>query len=156
MSTTPVLAPVGGRALPLQDVPDPVFSQGMVGHGAAVDPVRDVIGAVAPVTGKVLRLMPHAYVVMTAENVGVLVHLGIDTVALNGEGFTTHVGQGDDVVAGQLVITYDVPAIAAKGLSPVVPVVVMDEREPGNVIASEAVLEGADILCGTTLFMANK
>jgi glucose-specific phosphotransferase system IIA component len=155
MSTTPVLAPVGGRAMPLQDVPDPVFSQGMVGHGAAVDPPRDVVDAVAPVTGKLLRLMPHAYVVMTADNVGVLVHLGLDTVQLNGEGFTAHASQGDDVVAGQVVISYDVPAIAAKGLSPVVPVVVVDEREPGNIIPAEAVLEGADILCGTTLFTAN-
>lgn len=155
MSTTPVLAPVGGRAMPLQDVPDPVFSQGMVGHGAAVDPVRGVVDAVAPVTGKVLRLMPHAYVVMTADNVGVLVHLGLDTVTLNGDGFTTHVSQGDDVVAGQVVISYDVPAVEASGLNPVVPVVVMDEREPGNVIAGEAVLEGADILCGTTLFTAS-
>ncbi|MEO3756985.1 PTS glucose transporter subunit IIA [Mycobacterium sp. B14F4] len=155
MSTTPVLAPVGGRAMPLQDVPDPVFSQGMVGQGAAVDPVRGVVDAVAPVTGKVLRLMPHAYVVMTADNVGVLVHLGLDTVTLNGEGFTAHVRQGDDVVAGQVVVSYDVPAVAAKGLSPVVPVVVMGEREPGNVAASESVFEGADILCGATLFTAN-
>jgi sugar PTS system EIIA component len=155
MSSTPVLAPVGGRAMPLQDVPDPVFSQGMVGQGAAVDPPRDVVDAVAPVTGKVLRLMPHAYVVMTADSVGVLVHLGLDTVQLNGEGFTAHVSQGDAVVAGQVVISYDVPAIAAKGLSPVVPVVVVDEREPGNIIPAEAVLEGADILCGTTLFTAN-
>ena len=78
--------------------------------------------------------MPHAYIVMTPDNVGVLVHLGLDTVALNGEGFTTHVSQGDDVTAGQLIITYDVPAIEAKGLNPIVPVVVMDERESDNVV----------------------
>jgi sugar PTS system EIIA component len=156
MSMTPVLAPVGGRAIPLQDVPDPVFSAGMVGYGAAVDPPREVIEAVAPVSGKLLKLMPHAYIVMTPDNVGVLVHLGIDTVQLKGEGFTTHVNQGDDVTAGQLIITYDVPSIEAKGLSPIVPVVVMDEREPGNVSPSEAVLEGADIASGTSLFTANK
>lgn len=141
--------------MPLQDVPDPVFSQGLVGHGAAVDPVREAIEAVAPVTGTVLRLMPHAYVVMTADNVGVLVHLGLDTVTLNGDGFTTHVSQGEDVVAGQTMVSFDVPAVVARGLSPVVPVVVMDEREPGNVAASEAVLEGADVLCGRVLFTAN-
>jgi PTS system glucose-specific IIA component len=156
MSTTPVLAPVDGRAILLQDVPDPVFSAGMVGYGAAVDPPRGVIEAVAPVSGKLLKLMPHAYIVMTPDNVGVLVHLGIDTVQLKGEGFTTHVSQGDDVTAGQLIITYDVPLVVEKGLSPIVPVVVMDEREPNNVIPSEAVLEGADIASGTSLFMANK
>ncbi|MGV0741801.1 PTS sugar transporter subunit IIA [Mycolicibacterium sp. XJ870] len=156
MSKTRVLAPVSGRAVALQDVPDPVFSAGMVGYGAAVDPPRGVIDAVAPVSGKILKLMPHAYVVMTPDNVGVLVHLGLDTVQLNGAGFTTHVSQGDEVTAGQVVITYDVPAIEAKGLNPVVPVVVMDERESANVIASEAVTAGADIDSGADLFIVNK
>src|SRR5690242_5159342 len=145
MTETPVLAPIEGRAVALSDVPDPVFSQGMVGYGAAVDPPRRVVDAVAPVSGKILKLLPHAYIVMTPDNVGVLVHLGIDTVQLKGEGFTTHVNQGDSVTAGQVVITYDVPAIEAKGLNPIVPVVVMDEREPGNIAVSEAVATGAEI-----------
>lgn len=156
MSSTPVLAPVQGHALPLSEVPDPVFSQGMVGYGAAVDPPRQVVDAIAPVSGKVIKLLPHAYVIMTAEGVGVLVHLGLDTVGLNGAGFTTHVAQGDTVSAGQLVITYDVPAIVAAGLSPVVPVVVMDERESANITVGEAVSTGADIASGATLFVANK
>ncbi|QRY54496.1 PTS sugar transporter subunit IIA [Mycolicibacterium septicum] len=156
MSSTRVLAPVAGHAVALRDVPDPVFSAGMVGYGAAVDPPRGVIDAIAPVSGKLLKLMPHAYVIMTADNVGVLVHLGLDTVALNGEGFTTHVSQGDEVTAGQVVITYDVPAIEAKGLNPIVPVVVMDEREPGNVTVAGPVAAGADIESGADLFTANK
>lgn len=156
MSATQVVAPVAGRAVPLSDVPDPVFSQGMVGYGAAIDPPREVVDAVAPVSGKLLRLMPHAYVIMTPDNVGILVHLGLDTVALNGEGFTTHVNQGDTVTAGQVIITYDVPAIEAKGLNPIVPVVVMDEREAANVAPSDAVHEGSDIASGAALFTANK
>jgi sugar PTS system EIIA component len=156
VSKTQVLAPVAGRAVPLREVPDPVFSQGMVGYGAAIDPPRGVIEAVAPVSGKLLKLMPHAYIVMTADNVGVLVHLGLDTVALNGEGFTTHVSQGDEVSAGQLVTSYDVPAVEAKGLNPIVAVVVMDERESANVIPSDAVDAGADIESGADLFTANK
>lgn len=156
MSTTPVIAPVAGRAVPLQDVPDPVFSQGMVGYGAAVEPPHGVIEAVAPVDGKLLKLLPHAYVVMTADNVGVLVHLGLDTVALKGEGFTAHVAEDDVVTAGQLVITYDVPVIVAKGLNPIVPVVIMDERDAGNVVVSDAVRDGAQILTGAALFTATK
>jgi len=156
MSTTPVLAPVQGRALALAEVPDPVFSQGMVGYGAAVDPPRQVVDALAPVGGKILKLLPHAYVIMTAENVGVLVHLGLDTVQLNGAGFTPHVAQGDTVTAGQPVITYDVPAIVAAGYSPVVPVVVMDERDSANIAVSAAVSAGADITSGATLFTASK
>ena len=155
MSQTPVLAPVPGRAVVLTDVPDPVFSQGMVGYGAAVDPPRGVVDAVAPVSGKLLKLLPHAYVIMTPDNVGVLVHLGLDTVTLSGAGFTTHVSEGDNVTAGQVVITYDVPSIEAAGLNPIVPVVVMDERESANVIPADAVATGADIASGAILFTAN-
>lgn len=156
MGTTQVFAPVGGRAVPLTEVPDPVFSAGMAGHGAAVDPPHEMIEAVAPVSGKLLKLMPHAYIVMTPANVGVLVHLGLDTVQLKGDGFTAHLSQGDSVTAGQVVITYDVASVVAKGLNPIVPVVVMDEREPDNVVPAEAVLEGAQISSGTKLFIANK
>ena len=156
MSLTTVLAPVGGRALALSEVPDPVFSQGMVGYGAAVDPPRQVVEAVAPVSGTMLKLLPHAYVIMTADKVGVLVHLGLDTVGLNGQGFTAYVAQGDAVEAGQRVITYDVPAIVAAGLSPVVPVVVMDEREASNIAVSDTVAAAAEIASGAVLFSANK
>ena len=136
----------------LSGVPDPVFAQGMVGHGAAVDPPHTVVEALAPVGGRLLKLMPHAYIVMTPANVGVLVHLGLDTVALNGEGFTTHATQGDDVTAGQLIITYDVPAVVAKGLNPIVPVVIMDEREVANITAVGA----GEIASGAPLFVAAK
>ena len=156
MSKTSVLAPVAGRAVLLEDVPDPVFSAGMVGYGAAIDPPRGVIEAVAPVSGRLLKLMPHAFVVVTPDNVGVLVHLGLDTVTLNGAGFTAHVSQGDDVTAGQVVIGYDVPAVEAKGLNPIVAVVVMDERVPEHVTLSGAVTSGADIDSGAYLFTANK
>jgi len=156
MGQTHVLAPVAGRAVSLHDVPDPVFSQGMVGYGAAIDPPRMVVDAVAPVGGKILKLLPHAYIVMTPDNVGVLVHLGLDTVQLKGEGFSAHVSQGDVVTHGQLVITYDVPAIEAKGLNPIVPVVVMDEREPANIVPAEAVGGCAQITVGASLFTANK
>ncbi|GAS94945.1 PTS system sugar phosphotransferase component IIA [Mycolicibacterium canariasense] len=150
--TTHVHAPVAGRAVALEQVPDPVFAQGMVGHGAAIDPPHTVIDALAPVTGKLIKLMPHAYIIMTNDNVGVLVHLGLDTVALGGEGFTTHATQGDDVTAGQLIVTYDVPAVVAKGLNPIVPVVVMDEREPGNITQRA----DGEIASGAALFAAAK
>lgn len=155
MSTTQILAPVAGRAVPLSEVPDPVFSAGMVGFGAAIDPPHGVIDVVAPVSGTLLKLMPHAFVVLTAGGVGVLVHLGLDTVALNGEGFTVHVSQGAEITAGDRIVTYDAASVAAKGINPIVAVVVMDEREPGNVIPSESVLESAEITAGAILFVAN-
>jgi PTS system glucose-specific IIA component len=155
VSTTQVLAPVEGRAVPLHDVPDPVFSQGMVGYGAAIDPPRGVIDAVAPVSGRILKLLPHAYVVMTPENVGILVHLGLDTVKLSGAGFTTHVKEGDTVTSGQVVITYDVPCVEAAGANPIIPVVVMDERESDNVVPGDAVTKGGEIALGAVLFTAS-
>lgn len=156
MNSTDVLAPVAGRAVALADVPDPVFAGGMVGYGAAIDPPHRVIDAVAPVAGTILKLLPHAYVIMTPDNVGVLVHLGLDTVQLQGAGFTALAAQGDAVVAGQPVITYDVPAIVAAGYSPVVPVVVMDERDPANVAVADAVGSGGPLESGATLFVATK
>ena len=156
MTQTHVLAPISGRAVALADVPDPVFAQGMVGYGAAIDPPHQVIDAVAPVSGKVLKMLPHAYVIMTPDNVGVLVHLGLDTVQLNGAGFTALVAQGDTVTAGQPMISYDVPAIVAAGFSPVVPVVVMDEREASNVVVADVVGGAGEIDGGAVLFTANK
>jgi glucose-specific phosphotransferase system IIA component len=154
VSTTRVLAPIAGRAVSLRDVPDPVFSEGMVGYGAALDPPRRTFDAVAPVGGKILKLLPHAYVVMTPEDVGILVHLGLDTVRLNGDGFTARVSEGDTVTAGQVVITFDVPSVEAAGFNPIVPVVVLDEREPKNVVVEVAA--GADIAAGETLFVATR
>lgn len=156
MSTTDVRAPVPGRAVALPDVPDPVFAGGMVGHGAAVDPPHDVLEVLAPVSGTLLKLLPHAFIVVTADKVGVLVHLGLDTVALRGDGFTVHLGEGDDVTAGQAVTTYDVASVVARGLNPIVPVVVMDEREAANIAVSAAVTAGADIAAGAQLFVANR
>ena len=99
MSKTPVVAPVEGRAVPLEEVPDPVFSQGMVGYGAAIDPPRGVIDAVAPVSGKIWKLLPHAYIVMTPDNVGILVHLGLDTVHQKAKAYNPR--REDSVTAGK-------------------------------------------------------
>jgi sugar PTS system EIIA component len=88
--------------------------------------------------------------------VGVLVHLGLDTVTLDGAGFMTHVSQGDEVAAGQLVVTYDVPAIVAKGFQPIVPVVVMDLREADHVTPADAVRTGTDVGSGELLFTATR
>ncbi len=91
---TNVTSPLAGRAIGLAAVPDPVFSGAMVGPGTAIDPVREPSEAVSPVDGIVVSLHPHAFVVVDAEGHGVLTHLGIDTVQLNGEGFELLVNKG--------------------------------------------------------------
>ncbi len=151
MSATPVLAPVPGRAVRMEDVPDPVFAQSMVGPGAAVDPPRGLVEAVAPVGGTVLQVFPHAYVIVTAQGFGVLVHLGLDTVQLDGRGFTTHVEKGAEVTAGQLVVTYDVPAVEGRGRNPIVPVVAL-EKQAGDIALADAFTSGAALATLDTMF----
>lgn len=123
---TTVLAPVEGAAVGLAAVPDPVFSAGMVGPGTAIDPLRGPGKAVAPISGKIMKLHPHAYVIVGDDGKGVLVHLGIDTVQLKGKGFQLLAAEGDRVSAGQPVVAWDPAAIEAGGRSPVCPVVALD------------------------------
>jgi PTS system glucose-specific IIA component len=123
---TTVLAPVEGVAVPLSSVPDPVFSAGMVGPGTAIDPAREPLKAIAPITGKIMKLHPHAYVIVGDDGKGVLVHLGIDTVQLKGKGFQLLAAEGDRVSAGQPVVAWDPATIEAGGRSPVCPVIALD------------------------------
>jgi glucose-specific phosphotransferase system IIA component len=124
--STKVGSPVAGRVVPLTEVPDPVFAEAMVGPGLAVVPVAEAADAVAPVAGTIATLHPHAFVVTTESGRSVLVHLGIDTVKLKGDGFTLHVAKGDQVVAGQPVVGWDPAAIEAAGYSTVCPVIALD------------------------------
>ena len=141
---TEVLAPVRGRAVPMRQVPDPTFADGLVGPGAAIDPPHEIVDAVAPISGTVLQMFPHAYVIVSADNIGVLVHLGLDTVQLKGEGFTAHVAKGDTVEAGQPIMTYDVPSVVATGRNPIVPVVVM-EKQPQDIRLDDVIAVGGEL-----------
>ena len=143
-------APVPGRAIPLADVPDPVFAQEMVGSGVAVDPPRgEVLDAVSPIDGTLLTVHPHAFVVGSDAGFAVLVHLGIDTVKLAGGPFTPRAGVGDRVRAGDVVTTWDVAAVEAAGLSPVVPVIVLEQPRERVVPAPAA--GGAPLAAGDLL-----
>jgi sugar PTS system EIIA component len=120
-----VRSPVPGQVSPLSAVPDPVFAEEMVGPGLAIDPVPAAGVAVSPVDGRVSTLHPHAYVVVAGER-GVLVHLGIDTVTLDGAGFELLVEAGATVACGQPMVRWDPAAVQAGGLSPICPVVALD------------------------------
>ncbi|MEV4450516.1 PTS sugar transporter subunit IIA [Streptomyces mirabilis] len=143
---TIVTSPLAGRAIGLTAVPDPVFSGAMVGPGTAIDPVRESGEAVAPVDGVIVSLHPHAFVVVDAEGHGVLTHLGIDTVQLNGEGFELLVNKGDTVTRGQAVVRWNPAAVEVAGKSPICPIVALeatadslsDLREDGDVKAGDA------------------
>ncbi|AOT57846.1 MULTISPECIES: PTS sugar transporter subunit IIA [Streptomyces] len=146
---TTVTSPLAGRAIGLAAVPDPVFSGAMVGPGTAIDPVREPSTAVAPVDGIVVSLHPHAFVVVDGEGHGVLTHLGIDTVQLNGEGFELLVSKGDTVVRGQEIVRWDPVAVEEAGKSPICPVVAL-EATP-DVLGE--LREDGDLKAGETLFV---
>jgi PTS system glucose-specific IIA component len=142
---TTVTSPLTGRAVGLQAVPDPVFSGAMVGPGTAIDPVREPSKALSPVDGIVVSLHPHAFVVVDGEGHGVLTHLGIDTVQLNGAGFEVLVTKGDTVRRGQPIVRWNPADVESSGKSPVCPVIALEAtadalsglREDGEVAAGD-------------------
>ncbi|MBW0286327.1 PTS glucose transporter subunit IIA [Rhodococcus sp. FH8] len=147
---TVVLAPLPGRVVALADVPDPVFAQQMVGSGVAIEPARGQgpLTVVAPISGKILKLHPHAFVIFGEKAAGVLVHIGIDTVKLEGDGFTLIAAEGDTVNAGDPVVSFDPAHIDTTGYSAICPVVVMDSKP--DTVESPSV--GGDVATGDTLF----
>ncbi|MFD4028094.1 PTS glucose transporter subunit IIA [Streptomyces sp. NPDC058576] len=145
---TNVTSPLAGRAIGLTAVPDPVFSGAMVGPGTAIDPVREPSEAVSPVDGIVVSLHPHAFVVVDADGHGVLTHLGIDTVQLNGEGFELLVNKGDTVTRGQSIVRWDPVAVEAAGKSPICPIVALEATAE----SLSDVREDGDVKVGDTLF----
>jgi PTS system glucose-specific IIA component len=143
-----ILSPVAGRAMPISEVPDPVFAGLMVGPGVGIDPVREPGTAVAPISGTVAKLHPHAFVI-SGDSGSVLVHLGIDTVQLKGEGFTLHAAEGASVSAGDAIVSWDPAAVEAGGKSPAVPVVALE----GSADALSNVVESGQVSPGDVIFV---
>lgn len=119
-----LLSPVDGEIIQLEEVPDQTFSEKLLGDGFAVIPSGNQI--YSPADGEITVLFPtkHAFAITTEEGLELLIHVGIDTVALNGEGFTAHAAQGDKVKKGDLILTLDSDFIKSKGKNMVTPVVI--------------------------------
>mgnify|MGYP001826445733 FL=1 len=143
-----ILSPVSGRAMPISDVPDPVFAGLMVGPGVGIDPAREAGTAVAPISGTIVKLHPHAYVI-SGGGKSVLVHLGIDTDQLKGEGFSLHDSEGADVAAGDPIVSWDPAAVEAGGKSPAVPVVALE----GSADALSGLVTAGDVNAGDVVFV---
>ena len=143
---TAILSPCSGRVIALDEVPDPVFAGRIVGPGVAIDPDRSAATVVAPISGRLVKLHPHAFVIAGAD-VAVLVHLGIDTVQLKGEGFTVHVTKGQKVTAGTPLVTFDRGVIEAAGYPLVTPIIVLNAKKFGGV---ETTAQG-EIAVGDTI-----
>ncbi|GAA3055266.1 MULTISPECIES: PTS glucose transporter subunit IIA [Actinomycetes] len=147
VSPTRVTAPCPGRVLPLSEVPDPVFSSAMVGPGIALDPSPEETTVCAPLTGKIVKIHPHAFVIQAESGVGVLVHLGINTVRLEGEGFEVLAEQGATVHRGDPMVRWTPGEITGDGISTVIPVVALDQPEDAvTTTTADHVTAGDDLL----------
>ena len=111
-----VVSPLAGQVKPLSQATDPVFSSGVMGQGVVIEPSQGEL--VSPVNGTVTVFFPtkHAVGIVSEEGVEMLMHIGMDTVSLDGKGFVAHVEQGDKVVVGQQLISFDMDVIKKAGL----------------------------------------
>ncbi len=127
-----VTAPIAGRAIALAEVEDPTFSSGLLGPGLAVDPAEGPV--VSPVDGEVLVAFPtaHAYGIRSASGIELLIHVGMDTVQLDGKHFTARVRAGDTIRRGQPLVDVDWAAVKAAGYQTVTPVVVSNATAFGG------------------------
>ena len=135
-----ILAAVSGTAVPLSEVADEVFAQGMAGEGGAIVPAQSG-EALAPASGTLVKLFEggHAFGIETDDGVELIVHVGLDTIELRGAGFEKVATEGDRVEAGQPIVRFDLEEIRAGGYDPVTPVVVTnaDEHPVGDIKTGE-------------------
>ncbi len=119
-----IVAPLTGTVRTMEEVPDPVFSQKMMGDGVAIEPSEGQV--VSPVEGEIISLFPtkHAIGIRSKMGVEILIHIGLETVSMNGEGFESHVKEGDKVKAGDKLITFDLELVKEKAASTITPVVI--------------------------------
>ena len=143
-----IQTPIVGDVVALSNVNDPVFSSGAMGQGIAVKPSEDVV--YAPADAEVTIVFPtgHAYGLRTANGAEILIHVGIDTVSMNGEGFNHKVAQGDKVKAGDVLGTFDSAKIAAAGLDNTTMVIVTNTADFASVnpVASGSVAKGDAVI----------
>jgi len=149
-SNNDVLAsPATGKLIALEEVPDPVFSEKMMGEGLAIDPTEGVI--VAPIDAEVLQVFPtkHAVGLKTAHNTEILIHIGLETVSMNGEGFEAHVKEGDRVKKGDTLVTFNLDLVREKAKSTITPVIITNSADVKSIEKSSA----TDLVKGETTFL---
>jgi glucose-specific phosphotransferase system IIA component len=148
-----VVAPSTGQLIAMPDIPDPVFSGGAMGKAVGIKPSKGIV--YAPVTGVVTATMPgslHAVGLNSDSGVEVLIHVGVDTVEMKGDGFAGFVEKGEHVTAGQPLISFDLAKIAAAGHSDCVITVVLngddyasvDPVDAGSIEAGQPIIKLAD------------
>ena len=139
-----VQAPVDGQLLALESVDDEVFAQRMAGDGVAILPIGDVFSS--PINGVITKIFStnHAYAVKSKQDLEVLVHIGLETVALKGEGFERLAQEGDEVKAGDPIIKADLAYIKAHAKDIITPILVTDESKYEAIDKNDNVVKSGD------------
>ncbi|MGG4132524.1 PTS glucose transporter subunit IIA [Paenibacillus illinoisensis] len=125
-----ILSPIKGRAITLESVPDIAFSSKAMGEGVAIEPTEGKV--TAPFAGQVMHIMErskHAIVLEHPSGVHLLIHVGMDTVTLKGDGFKAYVVSGEKVEAGQLLLEFDIQKITEAGYSTISPIIIPDGQD---------------------------
>lgn len=151
VGTVDIVSPVDGTIVALADVPDRVFSSGVLGQGFGVIPSEGIVRA--PISGTVVTVVKtgHAYGIKSSDGVEVLVHIGIDTVRMNGDGFTQSITRGDIVAAGDIIAEFDIAAVEKAGFDPMTLVVVTNSKQLASIepIGSGVIAHGTPAIAIT-------
>lgn len=141
-------SPITGNLVELESVPDPVFAEKMMGDGLAIEPTEGVV--VSPVSGEIVQLFPtkHALGIKAENGAEILIHIGLETVSLKGEGFQAHVSEGSKVKAGDKLITFDLDFIKENAKSTITPIIItngdalekIEKSAPGSVQKGESTI----------------
>ncbi len=137
-------APLEGTIVALLDVPDPVFASGAMGQGVAIRPTNNRV--TAPFDGTVVMVAPsgHAIGLRSTSGVEVLIHIGLETVTLDGKPFTLHVKEGESVTTGELLVTFDATAIEANGLETITPIIIMNTQSYAQILPTDETVTTAN------------
>lgn len=144
-----LVAPITGKVIPLEEVPDPVFAQKMMGDGIAIEPTEGTV--VSPVNGEIVQFFPtkHAIGIKSETGVEILIHVGLETVGMNGEGFEALVKVGDKVTVGTPLLTFDIELIKEKAKSIVTPIILTN----GDILEKVQKHDVQDAFKGATALM---
>lgn len=131
-----IMSPLSGKLIALNDINDDVFSQGLLGQGVAIIPDKGEV--VAPVSGEIITFLEskHAVGIRTDNGLELLIHVGLDTVNLNGKHFTGHIKPGDRISAGDRLISFDLHEITRLGYDPITPVVIINSDDYASVVCT--------------------
>lgn len=122
--TDDLYAPMAGKAVPISQVPDPTFAEGMLGNGIAIEPAEGKVYAPCDATVDMMFTTGHAVSLVADCGAEILIHVGLETVSLEGKPFTVHAANGDKVKKGQLLMEVDLEAVKAAGLPTITPMVI--------------------------------